>query len=143
MSIQVKYHREGEVHLIETGNKAMSTIRINQTGLSPEERAGTAKQLLGASALFCYCAAIDGFLKTRAVDYSTIDAEATIETGTNAKRLGRITSISIKTIVKMDEDDAAVFDRCQKGMRQGCLVTTSLHDGIEVTYSLEAEFDDG
>jgi organic hydroperoxide reductase OsmC/OhrA len=142
MSIQVKYHREGDIHTIETGNKSMGTIRIDQTGLPHEERAGTAKQLLGASALFCYCAAIDGFLKARAADYSAIDAEATVETGTNAKGLGRITSISIKTVVKMDEDDAAVFDRCQKGMRQGCLVTTSIHDGIEVTYSLEAEFND-
>jgi len=42
----------------------------------------------------------------------------------------------------MDEDDASVFDRCQKAMRQGCLVTNSIHEGINVVYSLEAEFED-
>lgn len=142
MSLEIKYHREGDVHIIETGSRALGTIRIDQTGVPQEERAGTAKQLLGASALFCYCAAVDAFLKARAADYLTMDAEALVETGTNDQGLGRITSLSLKAVVRIDEDDAAVFERCQKAMRQGCLVTNSLKEGIKTTYTLEAEIEE-
>lgn len=142
MSLEIKYHREGDVHIIETGNAALGTIRIDQTGIPQEERAGTAKQLLAASALYCYCAALDSALKARGAEYSTIDAVATIEAGKNARGLSRVNGIALKTKVKLDESDSAVFERCEKVMSYGCLVTSSLHDGIEVTYCLESDFED-
>lgn len=140
MSIRIKYHREGDIHTIETGNPAIGTIRIDQTGVPEEQRGGTAKQLLCASALFCYCAALDSALISRGALYSAIDAVATLETGTNDKGLGRILSIDLKTEVTLSEDEASVFERCQKILRQGCLVTSSLRDGIETSYSVEAKF---
>lgn len=142
MSIQIKYHREGDVHTIETGNPAIGTITIDQTGIPHEKRGGVAKQLLCASALFCYCAALDSALTTRGALYSAIDGVATLETGANEQGLGRITSIALETTVTISEDDASIFERCQKILRQGCLVTSSLREGIEITYTLDPKFDE-
>jgi len=63
MSLQIKYHREGDVHTIETGNQTMGIIRIDQTGVSQEERAGTAKQLLGLRPCFVIVLPLTAFLK--------------------------------------------------------------------------------
>jgi len=39
----------------------------------------------------------------------------------------------------MDEDYDLIFDRVEKIMQKGCLVTASLHDAFPMTYKLHHE----
>ncbi len=92
--IQVSYKSEGEKHIIDTGNKAIGDIVINTEGIAPEERNGTALEIV------------------------------------------------LDVTVEIDDDDYDTFERIKKVMRNGCLVTSSLHDGIEMKYNLDATTDE-
>ena len=44
--------------------------------------------------------------------------------------------------VELSPDDAPVFERCAKIMLNGCLVTGSLQDGMDMEYQLRAVYSD-
>ncbi len=141
-TLSVSYSRNGDVHKIETGNAALGTLVIDNTGIPADARGGTAKQLLASSALFCYCSALVSALDARGVKYGELKATATLETGNNNDGQGRVKSIHIDVAVPLSEEDASTFERVEKIMKQGCLVTGSLHEGIHMTYALSPEYDE-
>lgn len=138
----VSYSRKGDVHSIDTGGRALGTIVADNTSLPPDQRGGTAKQLLAAAALYCYCGSLADALDARGARYSGIHATATLELGLNDEGQSRVRKIRLNAKVALPEEDADIFDRVGKIMRQGCLVTGSLHDGIEMEYVLQAEYED-
>ncbi len=140
-AMSVTYSRQGDVHTISTGGKALGSIVVDNTNIPATERGGTAKQLLAASALFCYCSALVGALDGRGAKYSDIKGTATLHVGGNDLGQGRVKKIDIEVRVTLPEEDLEIFERCSKIMRQGCLVTGSLHDGIEMAYDLKAEIE--
>lgn len=140
MQVTITYTREGEVHTMKTGGGALPELVVDNSAVPQEQRGGTAKQLLGCAALFCYMSALLGALEARGVAYSGASATAALEVGGNALGQGRVRKISIDAHVTVAEKDAGVFARVEKMMRQGCLVTGSLHDGIEMEYDLHPEF---
>ncbi len=140
--IKVSYSRQGEKHVIKTGNAALGDIVINTENIPAEERNGTAKQLLCSSALFCYCSALVSAMEARGLEYKSIKAEANLTAGNNANNVSRVLDIELDVKVEIDEDDYDTFERIQKVMRNGCLVTSSIHDGIHMNYKLTAECDD-
>ncbi len=140
--IQVSYKREGEKHIIDTGNAAIGNIVINTEGIPAEERNGTAKQLLCSSALFCYCSALVSAMDARGMKYKNISAVANLTAGNNDNNVSRVLEIELDVKVEIDEDDYDTFERIKKVMRNGCLVTSSLHDGIEMKYNLDAISED-
>ena len=133
--------RGGKVDLdMESG--AFGVLTIDGDKIPAEERAGTAKKLLAASALYCYCAALDKALDTRNAKYEKIDAKATLHTGTDDLGRGRVTGIDIDVTVHLDEEYEFIFDRVEKIMRQGCLVTGSLEAAFPVKYNLRLADDE-
>lgn len=54
----------------------------------------------------------------------------------------RITGMKLDFSVELSPDDAPVFERCAKIMRNGCLVTGSLQDGMDMEYQLRAVYSD-
>ena len=50
MQLSVSYQRNGDLHTIHTGGAALGDIVIDNSRVPAEQRGGTAKQLLGASA---------------------------------------------------------------------------------------------
>lgn len=142
MKMTINYSRQGDVHTIETGGAALPQLIIDNTNIPPEQRGGTAKQLLGAAALFCYCSALVGALDARNVKYSNVKGSATLHVGGNDLGQGRVQKIDINVDVALSEEDASTFERIEKIMKQGCLVTGSLHDGIEMAYNLNPEYQD-
>ena len=56
------------------------------------------------------------------------------------KKRARVTGIALDVTVHMDEEFEFIFDRVEKIMQQGCLVTASLHAAFPVTYMLHHEF---
>ena len=79
MQLSVSYQRNGDLHTIHTGGAALGDIVIDNSRVPAEQRGGTAKQLLGASALFCFCAALNSALESRGVRYEDLRATATLE----------------------------------------------------------------
>jgi osmotically inducible protein OsmC len=140
--IVVTYTRDGDVHRMDTGGRALGTVVVDNTGIPQDARGGTAKQLLAASALYCYCGSLASALETRGVQYHRIEARADLETGNNDKGQGRVRKIAISAKVTLDGEDEGTFQRVERIMRGGCLVTGSLHEGIEMTYDLQAIYED-
>ncbi len=139
---KVKYTRKGDVQTFEIGIPGLEKIVIDQTGVPADQRGGVAKGLLGAAALACYGAALGGALDARGAKFEDIEAEADLTLGPNSVGQGRVKKIDLHTKVKLDEVYSQIFDRCVKIMRSGCLVTGSLHEGIEMTYDLQADYGD-
>jgi osmotically inducible protein OsmC len=138
----ISYTREGDVHSIDTGGQALGTLVIDNATIPAESRGGTAKQLLGASALYCYCAALAAALETRGATYKNIQARASLRTGSNERGQSRVTKISIEARVVLTGEDDMLFERVERVMRPGCLVTGSLHDGIQMEYNLQATYEE-
>ena len=133
MQLSVSYQRNGDLHTIHTGGAALGDIVIDNSRVP-------AKQLLGASALFCFCAALNSALESRGVRYEDLRATATLDVDTNAGGQSRVLRITIDASLSLDEEDEDTFERVRKIMSRGCLVTGSLHDGIEMAYNLTPNY---
>ena len=118
------------------------TLHLDNGAVPAEERPGTAKKLLAASALYCYCAALDKALESRDAKYRSIEGRATVETGIDDKGRGRVVGLTLDVTVHMDEEYEFIFDRVAKIMRQGCLITGSLEGAFPVKYNLELDCDE-
>jgi osmotically inducible protein OsmC len=142
MQLTIAYHRNGDVHTIETGGAALGNLVIDNTHIPADQRGGTAKQLLGAAALFCYAASLNAAMEARALKYQSLDLSATLDVDANEKGQSRVLKITINANVGIDEEDLDIFDRVARVMKNGCLVTGSLHDGIEMEYHLNPVYDE-
>ncbi|MCQ2444555.1 MAG: OsmC family protein [Mailhella sp.] len=142
MQLSVKYHRDGDVHTIETGGAALGNIVIDNTNIPADQRGGTAKQLLASAAIFCYASALNAAMETRALKYQSLDVTAEMTVDANEKGQSRVQKIVITANVGIDEEDLDLFERVARVMKGGCLVTGSLHDGIEMEYKLNAVCED-
>lgn len=140
-AMQVSLTRKGGWAELDMQSVALGKLTIDSNVLSPDERAGTAKKLLASAALYCYCAALDKALDARKAQYDKIEATATLETGNDDMGRGRVTGIRLDVTVFMDQEYEFIFERVEKVMKQGCLVTASLEPAIPVTYNLQLECD--
>ena len=142
MAQPVVYKREGDVHSFQTGVAGLENLTIDYTEVPSEERTGLAKQLLACSLLSCYGAMLATALEVRGADVTSIIGKATPEFGKSSTGQARVTKMKLEFTVHLDEDDAPIFDRCAKIMKKGCLLTGSVHDGIEMSYDLEPVFEE-
>jgi osmotically inducible protein OsmC len=142
MQLTIAYHKSGDVHTIETGGAALGNIVIDNTSIPADQRGGTAKQLLGAAALFCYASSLNAAMEARALKYQSLALSATLDVDVNEKGQSRIIKITINANVGIDEEDLDLFDRVARVMKNGCLVTGSLHDGIAMEYHLTPVYDE-
>ena len=60
----VTLERRGPIIDLDMESAALGTIHVDNNALPEDERAGSAKKLLGSSVLFCYVAALDKALPT-------------------------------------------------------------------------------
>ena len=137
--LSVSYERAGGKQVIDTKSQVLGEISIDYAQIPEDQRGGTAKQLLAASTLHCFCGALAKALETRGAEYERITATATLETGMDEKKRARVTGITLDVTVHMDEDYGFIFDRVEKIMRKGCLITASLHEAFPMTYNLQLE----
>lgn len=141
-ALSVSLTRVGGKVDVDMQSAALGCISIDSAVLSPDERAGTAKKFLAASALYCYCAALDKALDARKAEYRKIEATSTLETGTDDKGRGRVTGITLDVTVFMDQEYEFIFERVEKIMKQGCLITASLEAAFPIHYNLQLDCDD-
>lgn len=136
----VEYVKDGAVQTFEIGVPGLEKIVVDQTNVPENERGGLAKQLLAASTLACYGATLSSALAARGVTDAKIKGSASFGFGKNDLGQGRITAMTLTFHVELKEADREVFERCAKIMRAGCLVTGSVHEGIQMKYELEADY---
>ncbi len=140
--LSVTYERAGSVQTIHTGSAVLGDLVVDNSGVPEEQRGGTAKQLLASAALYCFCGALAKALEARGAKYDKIVGKATLETGLDEKKRARVAKIALDVAVRMDEEFGFIFERVEKIMQQGCLVTASLEGGFPVTYKLTHEFEE-
>ena len=138
----IRMTRKGDLIDLDMESGLFGTLHLDNGAVPAEERPGTAKKLLAASALYCYCAALDKALEARDAKYRSIEGRATVETGIDDKGRGRVVGLTLDVTVHMDEEYEFIFDRVAKIMRQGCLITGSLEGAFPVKYNLELDCDE-
>jgi len=135
--IVVQYKREGDDgHFLSMGSDAFADIRIDYTGIPQEQRGGTANRLLCAAALYCFASTFASALKARGARIKSLTGRAIPEKGRDDYHRTKIKQINIEIDVDVEEEDKPILEKCQKIMEQGCLVTYSLGEGIEVEHSI-------
>ncbi len=140
--VTVSLQRRGPIIDLDMESTALGCVHVDNNAIPEDERAGSAKKLLGSAVLYCYVAALDKALDTRGAKYDSIDAKATVTAGTDDKGRGRIVGITLDVVVRMDADFEDIFERVSKVMRNGCLISASLEPAIPVTYNLQLEYSD-
>lgn len=140
--ISVCLERHGAIIDLDMESAALGSVHIDNDALAEDERAGSAKKLLGASVLYCYIAALDKALDARGTRYDKIIGKATVTAGSDDKGRGRILGIVLDVTVRMNADYEETFERVSKVLRHGCLISASLEAAFPVTYNLKLECPD-
>lgn len=140
--ISVSLERHGAIIDLDMESAALGRLHIDNDALAEDERAGSAKKLLGASVLYCYIAALDKALDARGARYDKIAGKASVTAGSDDKGRGRILGIVLDVTVHMGEDYEETFERVSKVLRHGCLISASLEAAFPVTYNLKLECPD-
>ncbi len=140
--IVVNFRREGEVQTLDTGSRVLGDIVLDYTGMPEGERGGNAQRLVASAALYCFSGALAKALSTRGADYTRITGKAELQTALDDKKRNRISGIAITVNVEMPEENAFIFERVEKIMQQGCLITASLEPAFPITYTMNHVFSD-
>ena len=83
--ILVSLERHGAIIDLDMESAALGRLHIDNDALPEDERAGSAKKLLGASVLYCYIAALDKALEARGARYDKIAGKASVTAGSDDK----------------------------------------------------------
>ena len=135
--IAVEYRRDGDHgHHVALGSAALADIHIDYTGMSRDQRAGTATRLLCASALYCFAGTLGSALTNRGARVRSMTGRAVAEKGRDFHGRTKVTKIAITVDVDVDPEDRGILDKCKLLMQNGCLVTYSLDEGIFVEYEI-------
>lgn len=101
---------------------------------------GTAKKFLAASAMLCFCAALNAALTARGCEFSNIRGTATVETGANAVGKSTVASLFLDVHVDLPEEYEDTFERVGKVLASGCLITASLASAMRVSHTLTPHY---
>lgn len=138
----VSLQRCGSIIDLDMQSAALGQMHVDNDALPEDERAGSAKKLLGASVLYCYVAALDKALDARGAKYDNITGTATVKVGSDDKGRSRVLGITLDVVVHMASEYEDIFERVGKVMRNGCLISASLDAAFPVVYNLELECPD-
>ena len=136
------YTKEGDIQTFDLGKGPFSKLVVDPAKLPEDQRSGGAKQLLAAAALSCYTQALQVALESRGAKYTNFKSKINMDLGSNDLGQSRVKKITIETRLDLPEEDHEIFERVEKIMKQGCIVVSSLKDGISVDYDLQANFEE-
>jgi len=136
--IMVTYQREGEDgHRLTLGTPAIPEIRIDYTGIPKDARAGTAQILLCASALYCFASTLGSALAARGATIKSLTGRAVSEKDKDEYYRTKVSNVQIEVEVDVNDGDLPTLEKCEKIMENGCLITYSLNQGIEVEHTIK------
>jgi uncharacterized OsmC-like protein len=136
--VVVEYRRDGDdKHILSLDSKALPEIRIDYTGIPKDKRAGTAQSLLAASALYCFASTFGSALAARGATIKSLIGKAVSEKEKDEYYRTKVSNIQIEVEVDLNDADLPTLERCKKIMENGCLITYSLNQGIEVEHNIK------
>jgi uncharacterized OsmC-like protein len=136
--ITVEYRREGDdQHILALGSKAIPDIKIDYARIPKDERAGTAQRLLTASALYCFASTLGSALSARSVTIKSLTGRASSEKEKDDYYRTKVSRIQIDIEVDLPESDLPTLEKCAKFVENGCLITYSIGQGIEVEHTIK------
>ncbi len=136
--VAVEYRREGDDrHILALGSKAIPEIKIDYTGIPKDERAGTAQRLLAASALYCFASTLGSALAARGATIKSLTGRAVSEKDKDEYYRTKLSNIRIEVEVDVNDGDLPTLEKCEKIMENGCLITYSLNQGVEVEHAIK------
>ena len=136
--VVVEYRRDGDdKHILSLNSKAVPEIRIDYTGIPKDARAGTAQRLLAASALYCFASTLGAALAARNATIRSLTGRAVSEKDKDEYYRTKVSNIQIEVEVDVNDGDLPTLEKCEKIMENGCLITYSLNQGIEVEHTIK------
>jgi len=136
--VTVEYRREGDDrHILALGSKAIPEIKIDYTGIPKDERAGTSQRLLAASALYCFASTLGAALSARNVTIKSLTGRASSEKEKDDYYRTKVSRIQIDIQVDVNDSDLPTLEKCEKFVENGCLITYSIGQGIEVEHTIQ------
>jgi uncharacterized OsmC-like protein len=134
-TIRVSYRREGDdIHCLTLGSTALPDFKIDYSGIAKSERAGTATKLLCSAILYCFASTLASALISRGASVKSLAGSATATKARDSYHRTKIGDIRLEIEVDIDDADLPILDRCRDLMEQGCLVSYSVNQGIEIDH---------
>jgi len=138
----VTYQDTGpDEHLVTLGSEALTDIRIDYTDLPEDRRRGTAVKLLCASTLYCFAYTFRSALLARGATVKALTGQATAVKEKDDMFRAKVTRIRITLTVDIDDQDLPILAKCKSIMKQGCLVTHSVREAIDIEYDIRRKPD--
>jgi osmotically inducible protein OsmC len=136
--VEVKLLDSGD-YLIKLNHSALKDIDVLLSKVPENKRAGVARALLSASALYCMTGSLNHSLLARKIPFSNIKGSVSVKMGKNQKGKDLIESIFLDIDVDVSDENESELDRCIKYLEDGCLITRSLENGIKVIKNIRKQ----
>lgn len=138
MSTSAEYVRlDSNAHLLAMDSEFLPDIRIDYGDAPVESRGGTSVKLLGGACLYCFAASFASALKARGVEIKSLTGEILLEKEKDEVFRTKVSEMTLTINVDIDDKDEATFEKCRKIMlQQGCLLTYTLEEAIEIEYDI-------
>lgn len=130
MSDIVTFEHNPRGFSINFGHPLLGDMHADFSAVPPEKRQGTARALLVAAALDCFCGTLNAALLARDVQYRSIRGTGRAEK-VQRDGVSFVTRIEIDVQVEADEADRETLEHCL-AIVKGCMITRSLMEGMEV-----------
>ena len=134
----VGYARQGDdIHNLSMGISSLEDITIDYTGIPQKERAGTAVKLLCAAVIYCYASTLAAALNARGAQTKSLVGRAIATKSRDVFGKTKINQIVVELDVEIDDAYLPVLEKCKTIMENGCLISYSVNQGIEVQHVIK------
>ncbi len=115
---------------------ALNDIDVELSRIPEDKRAGAARSILAASAIYCMSGFLYQMLRARGVDVNGISATSSVQMGKDDKDKNFVEGLNLEIHVDIPDESRDVYDRCVNILKDGCIVTRSLKKGIHVNHTI-------
>ena len=115
---------------------AVNDIVVALSKVPEDKRHGVARKFLAASVTYCMTGYILYFLKRKGVDVSDIHTSSQIHIGKDESGSSAVKEIDLHITVDIPEKDLNILESCRTILKNGCLISKSLENGIAVNRSI-------
>lgn len=130
----VEYERRGsDSHFLSMGGRGLHDIQVDLKNVPQDQRGPSVGiRLLSASALYCLAVTLGNELTTRGATIKSLTGRVTSEKTRDDYYRAKVARLNIKMDVDVDDADLPILEECRGIMKDGCLMTYSLNEGIGV-----------
>lgn len=129
----VEYEQTPAGFTVRPGHPLLGDIHADFSSVGIGERAGTARAMLVAACLNCWCGTLSAALLCRDVQYRSIKGRGRA-VKEEREGVSWVTRVEMEVAVDVDDADAELLEECL-GVVKGCMITRSVMAGVDVSVS--------